>query len=239
MPRIIAYAYDADTHCPRCTAELFGLAGGCRAEAVDEHGVYAGSVDREGNRVGAVFTTDEWCNLEGYGCTLACTDCGAVMAEHAPSVHGFCDCGDGCDADDCGSCADRDDDDDDDDASGCSCDECGAVWVPGADELVDPDPRTCYVDPVPGALMHTSVVHTEPAPAPVVRDTSVCYATHMPESAWPCIALDTCPRVADAPAERCAACNVRGYTYATGLCVHCARDASESRAREHRLALPA
>ena len=59
--RIIAYTYDAAMHCPACTLRNFhtgrlALAYPC---ANDEHGVPYDLLDREGNPVRPVFTTDE------------------------------------------------------------------------------------------------------------------------------------------------------------------------------------
>ncbi len=51
-PAPIAYTYDADYHCPGCTAERFGT---------DEEGwIVEYAEDSEGNRVGAVAPWDEW-----------------------------------------------------------------------------------------------------------------------------------------------------------------------------------
>lgn len=63
MPRIIAYTYDADVHCPDCAAHDAAV-GILRREPpltldVDEHGLAYDLIDREGNRVRPVFSTDE------------------------------------------------------------------------------------------------------------------------------------------------------------------------------------
>ena len=63
MPRIIAYTYDADVHCPDCTAHDAAV-GVMRREPplsldVDEHDLAYDLIDREGNRVRPVFSTDE------------------------------------------------------------------------------------------------------------------------------------------------------------------------------------
>ncbi len=61
MTRIIAYTYDADIHCPACAYRLFGPG----RESVpapgltDEHGIPYRTLDREGNAVHPVFSTDE------------------------------------------------------------------------------------------------------------------------------------------------------------------------------------
>lgn len=55
--RIIAYTYEADMHCPACTFARFG-----REEPGDEcdaYGIPYEVVDREGNPVRPVFSTDE------------------------------------------------------------------------------------------------------------------------------------------------------------------------------------
>jgi len=61
MTRVIAYSYDADVHCPSCAYRMFGPG----RESVpapgftDEHGIPYGALDREGNAVHPVFSTDE------------------------------------------------------------------------------------------------------------------------------------------------------------------------------------
>lgn len=70
MATPIAYTYEADTHCPPCTAERFGPA--CEG------------TDREGNAVGALFSWDEWCNPPepGKSCILVCGTCGDIIRSH-------------------------------------------------------------------------------------------------------------------------------------------------------------
>lgn len=73
--RIIAYTYDAAMHCPKCTLRQFtigrlALAYPC---ANDEHGVPYDLLDREGNEVRPVFSTDE------IGLFEACDDCGEAI----------------------------------------------------------------------------------------------------------------------------------------------------------------
>ena len=72
----IAYTYEADYHCPRCTEARFGR---------DETGTIAPqetSIDSEGNPVGAVFSWDEWWEPTEPGHqTLTCTDCFDVLDE--------------------------------------------------------------------------------------------------------------------------------------------------------------
>jgi hypothetical protein len=65
----IAYTYEADTHCPACTAERFGPSRDGR--------------DSEGNRVGAIWPWDEWCEPSEPGRQyLACGTCYGVIEEH-------------------------------------------------------------------------------------------------------------------------------------------------------------
>lgn len=64
MPRIIAYTYDADVHCPACTrfdsgSKRLTLPIQVPMSALDEHGLHESLVDREGNPVHPVFSTDE------------------------------------------------------------------------------------------------------------------------------------------------------------------------------------
>ena len=55
--RIVAYTFEADVHCPACTARRFGGIKWMGDD--DEHGVPERATDLEGNRVHPVFVTDE------------------------------------------------------------------------------------------------------------------------------------------------------------------------------------
>ena len=76
MPRIIAYTYCADVHCPACASADADVGILHRAPPlsldVDEHGLAYDLIDREGNRVHPVFSTDE------HEFTH-CGDCGADL----------------------------------------------------------------------------------------------------------------------------------------------------------------
>lgn len=64
----IAYTYEADYHCPDCTAARFGAE--CQG------------TDSEGNEIHAVFPWDEWWDTSDWASeTLICSDCGAEMDE--------------------------------------------------------------------------------------------------------------------------------------------------------------
>ena len=76
MPRIIAYTYVADIHCPDCAATDAAV-GILRREPplsldTDEHGLAYDLIDREGNPVRPVFSTDE------HDFT-SCGDCGELL----------------------------------------------------------------------------------------------------------------------------------------------------------------
>lgn len=70
----IAYTYEADYHCPQCAFERFGQ---------DEYGsVPESAEDGEGNPIGAIAPWDEWWEAQESGRqVLACSDCGAELAE--------------------------------------------------------------------------------------------------------------------------------------------------------------
>jgi hypothetical protein len=76
--RIVAYTFEADIHCPACTAERadVGLLT-CEPplrQPVDEHGLTADLVDREGNPIRPVFSTD------AFGVVVPhCSECGAPL----------------------------------------------------------------------------------------------------------------------------------------------------------------
>jgi len=90
---IIAYAYEADTHCIACTVKRYEADGfnnqygekmlRSMGGAVDEHDVNLFAHDYEGNPIHPMFSTDEWQELdEGYLAEnptqyLTCSDCWA------------------------------------------------------------------------------------------------------------------------------------------------------------------
>ena len=90
---IIAYAYEADTHCIACTVKRYQADGfdneygekmlRSMGGAVDEHDVNLFAHDYEGNPIHPMFSTDEWQELdEGYLAEnptqyLTCSDCWA------------------------------------------------------------------------------------------------------------------------------------------------------------------
>lgn len=69
MHNPIAYTYEADWHCPTCTAERFG------------NPIPDDATDSEGNEIGAVFSWDEWWEPTiDERQTLNCGDCGEELA---------------------------------------------------------------------------------------------------------------------------------------------------------------
>lgn len=70
--RPIAYTFEADYHCPACSARRFG---------VDEDGFTPEDArDSEGNPIGAVAPWDEWHEPSEPGVqVLSCTDCGREL----------------------------------------------------------------------------------------------------------------------------------------------------------------
>ena len=76
MPRVIAYAYDADIHCPACARHDYpanhnfpswlDAQVSYNTGAPDEHGVGTNAHDLEDNPLHPVFDTDEF----------SCTHCG-------------------------------------------------------------------------------------------------------------------------------------------------------------------
>lgn len=75
MVNIIAYAYDADYHCPDCTVDRFREQARNR-DKLDEKGVPYLARDSEGNHVHPVFDTDG--EVPPATC---CCDCGAMITE--------------------------------------------------------------------------------------------------------------------------------------------------------------
>ncbi len=80
--RIIAYTYCADVHCPDC-AFNDAACGILHREPpmqmrTDEHGLTDDLIDREGNTVSPVFSTDE---MPTESATLACGNCHAILWE--------------------------------------------------------------------------------------------------------------------------------------------------------------
>ena len=76
--RIVAYTFEADVHCPLCTVERADVGLLTREPPLhpytDEHGLTADLVDREGNPVRPVFSTD------AFGAVVPhCGECGAPL----------------------------------------------------------------------------------------------------------------------------------------------------------------
>ena len=95
---IIAYTYEADTHCIACTKQRY-QDGGFHNEygekmlstmggAVDWHGVNLFAYDYEGNPIHPQFEIDEWYELDESVLAdnptqyLACGDCHEVIDEY-------------------------------------------------------------------------------------------------------------------------------------------------------------
>jgi hypothetical protein len=66
--KIIAYTYDADIHCIECTKKQYATPIAAikyvrtpesQAEELDENGMCLRAIDREGNLVRPIFSTDE------------------------------------------------------------------------------------------------------------------------------------------------------------------------------------
>ena len=76
MTKVIAYTYEADTHCVDCTVKRFGTA---------EDGYVEDAIDAEGNPVTPLFSTDEWWANALYAGkrheALACGTCGEIIDE--------------------------------------------------------------------------------------------------------------------------------------------------------------
>ena len=66
MVAIIAYTYEAAMHCPACARRRFARDTLMAVAACDRHGVPLHALDREGNPVHQVFSTDE--TREGEAC---------------------------------------------------------------------------------------------------------------------------------------------------------------------------
>lgn len=75
--RVIGYTYEADVHCPSCAfnAAAVGLLKREQPLALgsDEHGLAFDLVDREGNPIHPIFSTDEGADVE------VCGDCGEEL----------------------------------------------------------------------------------------------------------------------------------------------------------------
>ena len=76
--RIVAYTFEADIHCPSCTAERANVGLLTREPPLhpytDEFGLTADLVDREGNHIRPVFSTD------AFGVVApSCSECGAPL----------------------------------------------------------------------------------------------------------------------------------------------------------------
>ena len=82
MPRIIAYTYDADVHCPTCADAAYAaglLVRSGRHGEYDEHGLPMSLIDREGNPVRPMLCADALV-------TTYCGDCGARVYDDFSDV---------------------------------------------------------------------------------------------------------------------------------------------------------
>ena len=93
--RIIAYTYEADDHCITCTVKRYKnsicidyLRGTPCRNCRDSNGVLYEQLDREGNLVNPLFSTDEWQEFDESFLAenpiqyLACGDCHEVIEEY-------------------------------------------------------------------------------------------------------------------------------------------------------------
>lgn len=86
MSTITAYAYNGAIHCPRCTRRALGAYQQQITRPypdpaqLDAHGLPDDMVDRDGNPVHPVFSTDE--NAAGY-----CDTCGLAYGGAEPRAH--------------------------------------------------------------------------------------------------------------------------------------------------------
>jgi hypothetical protein len=80
--RIIAYAYEADVHCPECTFNQAAVGLLKRVPPLDvrtdAHGLTGDLVDREGNPVTPIYDIDE---MPEEQATIACGDCHEILQE--------------------------------------------------------------------------------------------------------------------------------------------------------------
>jgi hypothetical protein len=92
---IIAYTYEADTHCIACTKKRFSDEQNASIKFtnfLDEHGIWNDpqfpTIDSEGNPIHPLFAIDEWQEYdEGFLADnptqyLACGDCHEVIDEY-------------------------------------------------------------------------------------------------------------------------------------------------------------
>lgn len=84
--RVIGYTYNADCHCVNCARDSlnqgqFGHMIDCPdGPGDDENGIPYDSIDREGNSIHPIFSTDEgYVDDEGVEHAYSCGDCGAVI----------------------------------------------------------------------------------------------------------------------------------------------------------------
>ena len=99
---IIAYTYEADTHCIACTKQRFSDEQNTSIKFtnfLDEHGIWDDpqfpTLDSEGNAVHPLFSTDSWQEYdEGFLVDnptqyLTCGDCHEIIDEYTHIKQGF------------------------------------------------------------------------------------------------------------------------------------------------------
>lgn len=89
----IYYTFEADIHCPYCTAKRFPAPFGSKGALFsDLNGVDRGAVDREGNAVYPVMPYEELptdlTDEEGGTPVIACCECHDVLAIRDKSLEG-------------------------------------------------------------------------------------------------------------------------------------------------------
>lgn len=88
MIRIIAYAYEADIHCPSCARARFGVnpdSDSYTPSESDSNYIPFNVKDNEGNTIHPVFSTDETpadIKPENGGYDLCCGDCFVMIREN-------------------------------------------------------------------------------------------------------------------------------------------------------------
>ena len=75
--KTIAYTYEADVHCIKCTHKTFGEIFSKMSQLSD----YFLPDDREGNRIQALFSTEAIVSGRSVTQYLACGDCHEIIDE--------------------------------------------------------------------------------------------------------------------------------------------------------------
>ena len=101
--KVIAYTYEADYHCIKCTVKEFDYLRTPKRDYIsfksmcDENRIHVNQKDNEGNEIHPLFSIDEWQEFDESFIAenpiqyLVCGDCHEVIEEYVNEEFGYSD----------------------------------------------------------------------------------------------------------------------------------------------------